>query len=508
MSRPSTLSKLLFASTIFCSTSVLAQPGTLDASFGTGGETLIPVGSPYDLLWDLAIQADDKIVVVGSIGALGGAAFEDAVILRFHADGGVDSTFGDNGKVIWTGTGGDDRARAVAIDTDGRMVVAGETEDTGGEPHMFVLRLLADGSFDTSFSGDGVLVRPGSVFDDGTYTLDVACLPDGSILVAGYVHYNLAAPFHNETSMWKCTPTGGTDWVSGWDLFQDDLSDAANGMVVRPDGSNVLGTNTQFGTDQRMGYVFFNSDGTHLLSNYQGAFDLATGNDYATSILLLPDDHIVLAGKAGQHAGMLGLVSNDSLDQGFGTDGQVLIQLGSTSTSLYGALAQPWDKILLTGNFSDGSGTTAFLGRYNGDGTADAVFGNAGVATHQPGGFSGDGRAIGLQSDGRIIVGGNYSPDGTYDMFLARFNNDIATGLPTSAPSLFTATPNPTNGKLTLTFSADGPHTLMLFDAHGHVLRSERMSGAMATLSIDDLPAGIYLLRESGSAQGVRVVRQ
>lgn len=72
----------------------------------------------------------------------------------------------------------------------------------------------------------------------------------------------------------------------------------------------------------------------------------------------------------------------------------------------------------------------------------------------------------------------------------------------------FTVMPNPSSGQLTIAFSDVGPHDLLLCDAQGRLLRRERRMGSTAVLDLQDLPAGLYVLREEGSTRGVRVVRE
>lgn len=490
-----------------------AQPGTLDVTFGSGGETLISVGTPYDLMWDLAIQPDDKIVVAGSIGTIGGGAFQDAVILRFTADGAPDTTFGNNGQVIWTGTGGNDAIRGVDIDPDGRIVVAGETQVNGGETQMFILRLLEDGSFDNSFSGDGVLTRSGSVYEDGSYGRDVACLADGSILVAGYMHFNLSMPYYNAVTLWKCTSTGGLypgfGGSGSWsfsDLFNDNLPDVANCMALRPDGSLVVGTATDNAPDQRLGVADFDSDGNHLSANFEWTYNLTANNDAANGIVLLPDGRYVMAGPAGPQAALMGLLATGTPDGTFGNSGRVDVQLGSDATALYDALLQPWDKVLITGSFNNGGTLSMYLGRYNADGSVDATFGNNGFATHLPGGVNGDGRAIGLQSDGRIIVGGIYGSGGNNDMYLVRYTNDVATDITRTAPApVLRAYPSPFRDALTLQgTSANG--RLELLDALGRAVHSAPTTAGRTELNID-LPTGVYTIRYQHGAKPGQVIR-
>ena len=375
-----------------CATTLAsAQPGTLDLTFGNAGEAIIDAGSGVDLVYDMAIQPDDKIVVVGQFGSLGASAPQDAFVIRYNADGTPDTDFGTNGQVTWTGTGGQDRLMAVAIDAQGRIVAAGETQVTGGETQMFALRLLADGSFDTSYSGDGVATRAGSSYNDGSYARDVLCMPDGGIMVFGYAHWNFSTPNINVVSFWKTTATGGIDPNVGGgssathtDLFNDDISDMGNSVALRADGRFVGCTTTGNAPNQRMGYATFDNNGNNLLADFENTYDLSTGNDMARSIVLMPDDRCVLAGSVGYQSALVGVMPNASYDLSCGTDGVTDVQVGSSSTSIYSAIRQPWDKVLITGGYSDGSIVGMFLGRYHADGTPDAGFGTNGFATHVP----------------------------------------------------------------------------------------------------------------------------
>lgn len=84
----------------------------------------------------------------------------------------------------------------------------------------------------------------------------------------------------------------------------------------------------------------------------------------------------------------------------------------------------------------------------------------------------------------------------------------ISTTVEEHGVNAFTIFPNPTNGQMSLSFATDGPHTVLLCDAQGRVLRSERVSGSRGALTLENLPGGLYLLREVGSAGAVRVVRE
>ena len=96
----------------------------LDASFSSDGKTTRRVPGNFDGATDIAVQTDGKIVVVGSVGNTP----KDFLVARYNSDGGIDTTFGqDGGAVVTDFGGGDDRPFAVVIQSDGKIIVAGST---------------------------------------------------------------------------------------------------------------------------------------------------------------------------------------------------------------------------------------------------------------------------------------------------------------------------------------------------------------------------------------------
>ena len=131
---------------------------------------------------DFAIHPDGGAVAVLRSSGL---AAEDFVTVKFAADGTLDTSFGDDG-MLTTGieSASIDRATAVAVQPDGRIVVAGSTRaSSGGSTRFGVVRYLADGRLDPTFSGDGKTITS---FASG-YGLPSAVVlrPDGRIVVAG-----------------------------------------------------------------------------------------------------------------------------------------------------------------------------------------------------------------------------------------------------------------------------------------------------------------------------------
>jgi uncharacterized delta-60 repeat protein len=161
-----------------------AQDGSLDTSFGVGGIATTLVGS-YDLFnssggaYTVAIQNDGKIVVAGQ--SYNGLNYDFGVV-RYNDNGSLDTTFGANGKVITNF--GNDIPKSIAIQSDGKIVVAGSSYLNGSNISRFAaLRYNENGSLDTSFDNDGMLITSFGPFSDAGTTL--AIQNDGKLVMGG-----------------------------------------------------------------------------------------------------------------------------------------------------------------------------------------------------------------------------------------------------------------------------------------------------------------------------------
>ena len=152
--------------------------GTLDTSFDGDGKIIIPIGNFSDEAHGVAIQSDGKIVVVG-FSADG--SFEVFTLIRFNQNGTLDLSFGSGG-IVKTRIGmSGSRALAVAIQPNGKIVVAGDT--WGSFLDFAVVRYNLDGSLDRSFGSDGIVTTPITSGDDRAFA--IAIQPDSKIVLAG-----------------------------------------------------------------------------------------------------------------------------------------------------------------------------------------------------------------------------------------------------------------------------------------------------------------------------------
>ena len=163
---------------------VTGSPGALDTSFATAGKARVAVGAGEDRAYAIAIQQDGKVVVAGRSSEHGG----DFAVVRLDRDGALDTTFGSGGKVAVDVGGGSDTAHAIAVDPDGKILVAGSAGRASGAGQTFgLVRLSPDGTLDPGFGAGGKVTTAFGRDSDGASDTAYALLvePDGAILVGG-----------------------------------------------------------------------------------------------------------------------------------------------------------------------------------------------------------------------------------------------------------------------------------------------------------------------------------
>ncbi|MCX7211794.1 MAG: Ig-like domain-containing protein [Burkholderiales bacterium] len=157
----------------------LNADGSLDTSFNGDGKLIMPVGSGDDIGKSVTVQTDGKILLAGYSSI--GIDFEFSLI-RLNADGTLDTGFNGSGKLIMPVGSDEDTGQSVSVQTDGKILVAGNSFN-GSDYDFSLIRLNADGTLDTTFDNDGKLIVPVGTHDDLGYSLTLQ--PDGRILVAG-----------------------------------------------------------------------------------------------------------------------------------------------------------------------------------------------------------------------------------------------------------------------------------------------------------------------------------
>jgi uncharacterized delta-60 repeat protein len=221
--------------------------GSLDATFGkngtvTGGDfDLVGQGFSFALAYAVAVQPDGKIVAAGEAFVSGGFDF---ALARYESDGSLDESFGIAGRRTINLGGGtrNDRARAIVVQADGKIVAAGGAliaTATAGSFNVALVRLNGDGTLDRSFGTNGTVNTDFAGFSDFAFALAVR--PDGKIVAAGQSGLISAADVNFALVRYNSNGThDATFGFLGRLIVDFALSpDIAAAVAMQPDGKAV-----------------------------------------------------------------------------------------------------------------------------------------------------------------------------------------------------------------------------------------------------------------------------
>jgi uncharacterized delta-60 repeat protein len=408
-----------------------AAAGDLDQTFGVGGKVTADFGRYSSIGNALAIQTDGKIIAAGNSSAIGIFFGDDFIVARFNPDGSLDSTFGSGGRVITDFFAYQDQIRDVAIQPDGKIVAVGFAR-TSAVPlsYVAIVRYNPDGSVDQSFgSGGTVLTLPPGGFGFGNA---VVVQPDGRIVVAGRSDDEGSADF----ALWRYNPDGTVDSSFGDGGFvSTDFFGGFNGafsLILQPDGKLVAGGfEGHDSTGSNYALVRYNPDGgldATFGSGGRVSTDFFGLDEIGRALALQSDGKLVMAGEVrpNEDDSLFGVARynpNGTLDSSFGSGGKIASNVFGPVGINYAVMIQSTGKIVSAGFGLAGSPPhVAFaLVRFNPDGSLDPSFGSGGGVITSIGraAFASD---LALQSDGKIVALG-YSNDGSGALFaLARYD--------------------------------------------------------------------------------------
>jgi len=363
--------------------------GTLDTTFGVNGVTQV-----LDFRGaDLAVMDDGRIVAAGTALNVQGAF--DFGVIRFNANGSIDTTFANNGKAVTDFAGMRDDATAVVVQSDGKIVAGGFTVSLVHPPasqlDFAMVRYNVNGTLDTQFGNGGKVVTDVSGVGITDQIQDLAIQSDGKYIAAGQterivrviidpecgcqvtiaridfaiVRYNIDGTLDSSFG------DGGKTAIQVTDPATDNPSTAL-GVAIQHDGKIVAA-----GEGDGFGVVRLNEDGSLDSTFGDGgkvntAFLVARG-DRATAVMLAPGNRIVVAGRvetgrSDRDFGIAEYDKNGTLDSHFGEDGKVTTDIANHSEDVPRSLALARGGKILVGGFTRGvnniSGAAFAIARY------------------------------------------------------------------------------------------------------------------------------------------------
>lgn len=369
----------------------------LDPDFGQDGFVINDLSGRDDELYDMALQADGKIVVVGYMSVVR----NDVVVQRYTIDGILDSDFADNGTFIFDG-GDHEIAYAVEIQSDGKIIVVGYIREfNAGGDNILLIRLNSDGTLDGTFGTSGIVTTDIDRDDGYAVTLQ----NDGKIVIAGKTStsqdvQSLVIRYNSDGTM---DSSFGTDGVVTYDGIGWDL--AKNVFIQPNDKIIVTGSTSAPYPDVTVTDVIilrYNSDGT--LDNTFGTNGIVTFEDIGSeSVLVQSDGRIVIGAGTWDPIPatlIIRLNSDGAIDSSFGQDG-VVTYINEFSNLPMGcaaiAISDDGD-IVIVGN----KGGPVVI-RVTHDGTFDTSFSKDGISSISSEGIV---TSAAIQSDGSIVLAG------------------------------------------------------------------------------------------------------
>ncbi len=384
--------------------------GTPDTGWGTSGRRVFNMGGT-DTAYDVAVQRDGKVVVVGAVGGDGyvarylpsgtfdpgfnggvprvvdrgtandivmavDVAWDGSIAIAGHTTpgttkngfvgkltpaGGLDPVFGAIRTIDPYGTS--DGAESVTFDSKGRIVVAGST--VNGSTRFAVSRWRVDGTLDPTFNGVG---HRDIAVGGYSFAMDVVTTPSDGIAMAGTgsgTGLDFVLVVLNEAGADEPTFTGTATGRQVLSLAAGN--DGAQGIAQQPDGKFVLaGGSVDGGGVERVGVVRINATGgiDNTFGGGAQRLQFSSGNEYAEGVLVQPDGNVLVAGAAdgSTNGGLLRLTATGGADGSFDSDGRLALDGGAGGEGFGRPTLGPDGRIVVAGDVNGDTQVVSLLG--------------------------------------------------------------------------------------------------------------------------------------------------
>lgn len=504
MKKKNLLKSMVGATALLCAGVAFGQTsGAIDMSFGINGYTFTDhINNTGEVFFDLTVLSNDKVIMVGYTDE----ANTDLLLTKYNADGTVDVSFGNNGKLVLDlSIGGNDGGYCVRETADHKLLVSGITMSATWD--AFVMRLNEDGSTDNTFGPGGLGINK---FNAGTNQIaigvDMHVNPDSSFFVGGMVYNGNDYDF----GLFKFTEGGMLDvsFGSGGSMLYDNngVNDQLWAIHVNDNGNVYLAGTSDDGGEK--GFLVKTSPFGTLDGQFNGGtgkyiYDAQFSEHYFTDVLETSTGKVVVVGSEGAGADMDGFIhqlnADGSVDNNFATNGKAISDVGVMNGVYLYNVKEYQGRLLTAGHVSGPNYMDLYAMMVNSNGTLTAEFSSGGDVYHTlPISVTAlNMMGMDLQSDGKIILGGDMTSQdftGRNTAMIRMFNintlgmNDFNENSP-----LVHIFPNP----VTTQFSIDTDAELIfvqLMDQSGRVVQSWEGESNVFDLN-DDVSNGTYMLR-------------
>ena len=334
-----------------------AAPGDLDTTFSNDGKVTTDIGTT-DAGRAVAIQSDGKIVVAGTAS---NGSNNDIAVLRYTSAGVLDTSFSADGKVVVDIDSKDDVGYSVAIQSDGKIVVAGAsaTDSFGLSFDFAVIRLTTSGSLDSTFGTNGIVTIGFGFGSD--YATGLAIASDGDIVAVGYGSNGSNFDF----AVARLTSAGVLDTAFDSDgkvlVPVGSGADYGHAVAIASDGDILVAGTSHKGSDDDIAVVRLTSAGalaTAFSADGKVTVAIGSGDDEARGIALLADGGIVIVGESGNGSNddiaVVRLTSAGALDTTFSGDGKATVAVGSGADVGHAVVVTSAWKVIVVGTTAGG----------------------------------------------------------------------------------------------------------------------------------------------------------
>lgn len=465
------------------------QDGTLDNTFNCGSGIGRYIGKNKAYIQQIAVQADNKLLIAGNYTSFNNKNIN--YLVRLNSDGTIDSTFQTGSGFI--GTSLYPGLNSIAIQSNGKIIVAGSFNSYNGRKCNDIIRLNKDGSYDTTFnSGSGITSNANL-----NQIYKITLLNNDDVLITGVfrIYNNIKrsafARLHSDGSLDNtCKLDSNTDIT------------ALNTNLVENDGKIIiLGPFTQIGSKNINQVARLNANGT-LDTTFNigtGPFNSKNPYDNLFTGIIEPNGKIILGGWFSKFnnsvkASIVRLNADGSVDNTFKAE-------SDTSKYLYisSIVRQSDGKIIIGGKFKEYNGIAANgIARLNADGTTDASF-NVGT------GIDSTIFAMSIQNDNKILISGDFAKyNGVSVSGLARLNVGVSSVEEIATIDTYKIFPNPSNGRLFVESQnkKEMLEQVNVYNLQGKCLHQQKAEGSHAEINVEGLSQGIYIveiINESGA---------